>query len=510
MQWTPGIALAALALATQSFGAPHTHRATPSDGIAWSEVESTGELRRDGDALLFPDGTCVAGAGAFELDARHRASAALRALLKVERDRARVRRDRVVLDGEGLRVEDASASGGGWVRALERGTALWWPTETDAVEHGSVVAYGAAFDGNVEHLAVALVGRALLFEHQEELAGRLDALSPAAPWIAAPGEYWADDVDTIAATLEAVRGAVFASAHVNAAAEELAALAFDDPRAAEALWQVGGTPATLAEAFAGLTPQSFHETHRALHDPAALRSVVLADAAPTEGFAFDLSRSAWQQGDDAGRRLALELLERLGGAGRWASAHTLRLDATSRTSTQLGDTVADSVTTRVLDGVLTHVSQQVEVQGRVQSLSLAFLGTHVLVRQGDTILERSGAAGARQMVTERRSLVRLLADLAERGPVGVRATDDSTLVLFDGHAELGTLELNEDGHVAAFGYDDAGSARRFEYGAPTEFGELSYPGSYREVGARDVSVTVTDLALLDGYDPALFRDPRSD
>jgi|GEM_PF-4649754 len=511
MHWTSSLALAALSLLPLD--------AADASELAWTSGERSGALRVDEGALHFPDGTRLVGLDALELDARHHASAALRDLVRVERDRAIDGRRPVALDDATLTVGGSSDFAPSWTRALESGNRLWWPCDADSALAGTTVAYGAAYDADLERLAAWLVGRELLAEHQSELAARLDALAPSGGgWIAAPGEYWAADADAIRATLTGVQGAIFASAHVRAAAElvtagdELHAPALGTRRLAEALWQTGAPVTAVVEAVRALTPESFNAAHRALYDPAALRIVHLAAGAPDDAAsdapAFDLSRTAWLQGDDAGRKAALALLERLGGAQIWAAARVLRLDATSRTSTQLGDTVADSVTTRVLDGVLTHVAQQVEVQGSVQSLSLAFLGSHVLVRQGDTIVERSGAIGARLMVTERRALVRLLADLARRGPVGARSVDATTLELFDAHAPLGTLELTDDGDVAAFSYPDMGSARRFEYEAPVAFGELRYPGRYREVGARAVEVTITRLETREAYDPALFRDPR--
>lgn len=483
----------------------------PRDGLSLQESEGA-------VALAFPDGTVLRTDAHLALDARHHASAALRAVLRVDLDGRADERPAVVVATDAPVPESGRTSGAyerTWARPVESSTELWWPCAEDDEYEGAHVAIGPVFSGDLEALAVWLVGRELIAERRPQLAERLDAATPrAGGWIAAPGELWCADTAALTALVDEVDRAIFASAHLEAACARIAppgkfvvARALDGHRLGECLWQFGARPDQLAAAVQALTPERFHELHRQVWNADAFRVVDVRAAAPEGGFAFDLSKSAWLQGSDAGRRMATALVKRLGGAEIWTSVDALRLETTTRTSTQLGDTIADSIITRMVEGTLTHVSQQVEIAGRVQSIATTYIGPTVLIRMGENLIAREGATGARLAIGERRALLRLVTRLAARESIGARV-DSGALELFDAHAVLGRLTLDEDGGVAELTYTDAAATRRFVYGEAVEFDGRRFPGSYREVGERDVEVTVTGLIGLASIDTSLFADPR--
>jgi hypothetical protein len=497
--------------------------------VAWSSspgggVQPLAWMDGDGATLVGSDGRRHFAAGRFELDARTRAAATLRDSQRLGLG-LDLTSDAAPAYTVELRTEGPAGRGGSdeapaparWYRTSEGSTTLWWPSGGSTGASGSIVALGPAYSGDVEHVAAHLLGLELLATHQPELWARVRAahVDATGRWIAAPGELWLHSRAALDALCRNVRAAIFASAHILDAQARMwddGALAvrasLDGARVGELLFTSGQTSAAIGTALRTLTPERFYELHRELWDAATWRTVTLASAAPDAGTSFDLSRTAWDQSDEKARAVALRLLARAGGAEAWSALRAVRLDTTSRTSTQLDEQVADAVTVRVLDGALTHVAQQMEVQGTVQSFTTTIAGDAAWIESGSRLIVPEGEQLGRLLAGERRSLVRLLPRLAARRDVGVRLDEDGGLVLFDAHAVLGTLELDDEGDLVSFHYSDGTSTRHFVYEDAVEFGDLRYPGTYREVGGRGAEIVITGLTPLDEVDAALFVDPR--
>lgn len=461
-------------------------------------------------------------AGAFELDPRARAAAALRDLERIGLglDVASAAPPPLSIDlaasgPEGGGGSDASPAPSGWYRTVESTQTLWWPRGESSGSSAGIIALGPAFTADVERSATHLLGLELLATHHPELWQRVRAahIEATGRWIAAPGELWLPSRAALDGLCADVRAAIFASAHI----EDAQARMWDDgtlevngsldgARLGELLFTCGQTPRALGTVLRTLSPERFYELHRELWDEAGWRTVAVASSAP-DG-ALDLSRSAWEQSTDKARAVAERLLARAGGAEAWSGLRAVRLETTSRTSTQLDEQIADAVTVRVLDGALTHVAQQMEVQGTVQSFTTTIAGNTAWIVSGSRLIVPEGQQLGRLLAGERRSLVRLLPRLAGRRDVGVRLDEDGQLVLFDAHAVLGTIEVDENGDLRGFRYSDGTTTRRFAYEDAVEFGDLRYPGTYREVGGRGAQIVITGLTPIDTVDAALFADPR--
>jgi len=354
-----------------------------------------------------------------------------------------------------------------------------------------------------------LLDVAVFFVEAELFAEHVEAHSVSLPW--RPGIYTGASIVELSERLNAASAATVERLAFEAArarvwdGTSLGVSHFTLTQLVTALTTFAWTPDAIGARIAELDHETFVE-RRAVHFDVARTRFCTVGPEVQKG-AIDVSRSAWDRSEPAAVERAEKLLAAVGGAQAWSALDSVRLEVETSTRTQLDTHTARSTTLRRLGRPLTFIDQDVKAGEVAMKIRTGFVGSELWLERDGTLLELPRPSVERTIQGERRALPRVLHLLATRTTVGVKNGADGSLELFDDGGPLCRLQLDGDHRPVALIDGDGQSARRFEYERWEDFAGVWLPTRQREVGDRQVDVTLLAFEKVDALPYSRFLSP---
>lgn len=199
-------------------------------------------------------------------------------------------------------------------------------------------------------------------------------------------------------------------------------------------------------------------------------------------------RSAFAQSTPDGQRIAQRVLNRLGGAERWAQLEGLVFESENT----LAPGQAPMRTTKSSELATGDMRLDIHMRGAVQTM--IYEGGRAFVEQQGRELVLPDDRARRMGLAERTSLANLLHHLALQEDLGV-SFEEPELVVFDLQGELARLGIDEEGWVRSITTDDGTAQRYLEFTNYEEVEGLWFASAYvlKGAGGSEAKTEVTQI-----------------